>query len=164
MQLNISELLKKKSEKQIFDLTFDLDYLVRDDYKVKLKAPIYIKGEAVNNGSIVEIKGVFVVLCDVQCSRCLDEFEDSFIVEFEERFSKSPEEEEIYPIIEDAIIFDDMVMDDLILSMPVKLLCNKECKGLCHNCGENLNKVNCDCEKDVINPKFAALKDLFKED
>ena len=164
MQLNISELLKKKNEKQYFDLTFDLDYLVREEYKVKLKAPIHIKGEAVNNGSVVEIKGVFVVLCDVQCSRCLDVFEDSFIVDFEESFSKSPKDEEIYQINENSIIFDDMVMDDLILSMPVKLLCNKDCKGLCHNCGENLNKVNCDCERDLINPKFAALKDLFKED
>lgn len=164
MQFNISELLKKKNEKQYFDLTFDLDYLIRDAYKVKLKAPIHIKGEAVNNGSIVEVEGVFIALCEVQCSRCLDEFEDSFIVEFEESFSKDPVDEEIYPIIEDTINFDDMVMDDLILSMPVKLLCNEECKGLCHNCGENLNKVSCDCEKDTINPKFAALKDLFKED
>jgi uncharacterized protein len=164
MQLNISELLKKKNGKQYFDLTFDLEYLIRDEYKVKLKAPIHIKGEAVNNGSIVEMKGVFTVLCEVQCSRCLDCFEDSFIVEFEESFSKAPVDEEIYPIIEDTINFDDMVMDDLILSMPVKFLCNKECKGLCHNCGKNLNKVSCDCEKDTINPKFAALKDLFKED
>jgi uncharacterized protein len=163
MKFDISELLKKKNDELTFELSFDENHLDRDDYRLNLKSPLKIKGKAVNNSDIVEVTGVFSVLVEVQCTRCLEVFEHFFNVDFEETFSKSLENEEFYQIIEGDLIFDEMVMDNLILSMPVRLLCNEECKGLCHNCGVNLNKVDCDCEKETVNPKFAALKELFKQ-
>ena len=164
MKLDISELLKKSIEEFSFDLSFEMNSINRDEYKINLKAPIKIKGKAINNGNVVDAKGTFSILFEVQCSRCLEVFEHFLNVDFEETFSKSVNDEEFYPIIEDIMILDDMVIDNLILSMPIRLLCNDECKGLCPNCGVNLNKVDCDCEKETVNPKFAVLKDLFKQD
>lgn len=163
MKLDISELSKKKIDELAFDLSFDMDHIDRDDYRINLKSPIKVKGKVALMGEVLEAAGSFSVLAEVQCTRCLEVFDHYFNEDFEETFSKSLENEEFYPIIEDIMYFDDLVMDNLILSMPVRLLCNDECKGLCHICGVNLNKVDCDCEKETVNPKFAALKDLFKQ-
>lgn len=163
MKLDISELLKKKIDELVFDLSFEMDHLDRDDYRIILKSPLKLKGKVVCNSDIASATGNFSVLIEVQCTRCLEVFEHFLDVDFEESFSKSMDNDELYPINEGFLIFDDMIMDNLILSMPVRLLCNDECKGLCHNCGVNLNKVDCDCEKETVNPKFAALKDLLNK-
>ena len=51
----------------------------------------------------------------------------------------------------------------LLVFMPFAPLCDKDCKGLCQSCGENLNERTCDCKHEKIDPRFEALKDLFKE-
>ena len=164
MRLDISELLKKKISEIHFDQTFTMDILEREEFVIKLKSPIIIKGRVVNEGDIVEVNGNFSVSIEVECSRCLEEFEHLIHVDFEEYFSKSiNEHDDYYQILDGDLILDEMVMDNIILSMPVRFICNEECKGLCHTCGVNLNKVDCDCEMGTVNPKFAALKDLFKQ-
>lgn len=162
MEFDISGLLRKKVDKLPFEVSYNLESITRDDYSLVLKSPIVIRGTASLMGQIVDVSGEISTVVEVQCSRCLETFDYSLSVDFEESFSKSSNED-YYPIIEEDLILDDMVMDNLILSMPLRLLCNDECKGLCHECGVNLNKVDCDCEKETVNPKFAALKDLFKQ-
>ncbi|MDF2674142.1 MAG: hypothetical protein K0R09_2410, partial [Clostridiales bacterium] len=65
---------------------------------------------------------------------------------------------------ENSIDLKDMVMDNIILSMPIKFLCSPECRGLCPVCGKNLNKYQCNCNKNNVDPRLAVLKDLFKGD
>ena len=45
----------------------------------------------------------------------------------------------------------------------MKPLCKDDCKGLCANCGTNLNKATCDCSPQWEDPRLAALKALKKE-
>ena len=53
----------------------------------------------------------------------------------------------------------------LLLEMPMRLLCRKDCPGLCPVCGANLNATPCDCRKAApkANP-FAALSELLPSD
>lgn len=52
------------------------------------------------------------------------------------------------------------VRDALILSVPVKLLCRESCKGLCVQCGTNLNRGSCQCIPDNSDPRWDVLKNL----
>lgn len=52
------------------------------------------------------------------------------------------------------------VTDALILAVPEKLICQESCKGLCSQCGVNLNRASCTCRKDEIDPRWDALKKL----
>ena len=54
------------------------------------------------------------------------------------------------------------VRDYLLLAIPMKKLCEDDCKGLCYKCGSNLNNGECDCNNDEIDDRWKALLDLKK--
>lgn len=164
MTLNISELLRKRVEKLPFEVTFNGNSIEREDFKLILKSPLRVYGNASYDGQIVNLKGNITAIIEVQCSRCLESLDYHLNVEFDEDYSKLEHNEEIYPIEEECIDLKDMIMDNIILSMPLRFLCSDECKGLCTVCGKNLNKYQCDCNKDNVDPRLAVLKDLFKGD
>lgn len=164
MTLNISELLRKRVEELPFEVTFNGDSIVREDFKLILKSPLKVCGNATYDGQIVNLKGNITGIIEVHCSRCLELLDYQLDVEFNEDFSKLEHNEDIYPIEEECIDLKDMALDNLILSIPLKFLCREDCMGLCTVCGKNLNKYQCDCNKDNVDPRLAVLKDLFKGD
>jgi uncharacterized protein len=48
----------------------------------------------------------------------------------------------------------------IAMSLPVKVLCREDCKGLCSNCGANLNLRICSCKDDWVDSRFTVLRDL----
>ncbi|SUY61625.1 ribosomal protein L32 family protein [Clostridium sporogenes] len=60
----------------------------------------------------------------------------------------------------EAIDVTEVIENNIIIELPIKRLCKKNCKGLCQQCGANLNFSKCKCEKD-IDPRLAKLKDFF---
>lgn len=53
-----------------------------------------------------------------------------------------------------------LLWQELMLALPVKVLCNMSCKGLCHNCGQNLNHGTCACDGEVLDPRLAVLRNI----
>lgn len=60
----------------------------------------------------------------------------------------------------DEIDLNDMVREQLVLSIPIAPVCAEACKGLCAKCGKDLNKGSCDCPPEERQSPFAALKSL----
>lgn len=56
---------------------------------------------------------------------------------------------------------DELATADILLELPSKHLCKPDCKGLCPDCGADLNETACDCGKHRIDPRLEALKDLM---
>jgi len=63
-----------------------------------------------------------------------------------------------------AINITQEIIDLLVLSISQKVLCKKDCKGLCSKCGVNLNKTNCKCKKNNIDPRWDRLKNINFDD
>ena len=55
----------------------------------------------------------------------------------------------------------ELVYSEVIVSLPMKHLCNEECKGICFKCGKNLNEGECDCPKKDIDPRLAPLQAIL---
>lgn len=162
MILDVSKLIKKKIQVLPFDITYEAETLEREGFKVELASPLKVVGDAYYDGEMIRVKGEVSVLIKAQCSRCLINVDYPLKFDFEEEYSKL-EIEDSYPILEgDDINLKDMVIDNIILSMPLRLLCSDECKGLCPTCGIDLNTGLCDCDAEDIDPRLSALKDLFK--
>ncbi len=51
-------------------------------------------------------------------------------------------------------------VDQVVLALPLKPLCQESCRGLCPHCGQDLNTRSCHCADDRADPRFAALKNL----
>ena len=64
---------------------------------------------------------------------------------------------------QDTIVLDDEVRQAIALEVPLKTLCRDECSGLCQSCGADLNKEECNCTREEIDPRWAKLADAFKK-
>lgn len=164
MLLDVSDLLKGKTSVMPFDVELNTGDIKRENFKIALKSSIKVKGTAEYDGEVVNLVGSLTATINAQCSRCLEYFDYVLNADFNEIFSKNSSDEEIYHFTDDDIELTEMIIDNIILNMPFKLLCSVGCKGLCPVCGDNLNRHQCNCNVDDIDSRFAVLKDLFKGD
>lgn len=122
-------------------------------------------------GGIVDVSGTLSVELDMSCSRCLKPLKREVDIEFEESFKHSDtpvtklqdEEEELRYVTEDSVDLTPYIEESFVLNLPFVAVCSDSCKGLCANCGVDLNERECDCNKDRIDPRLAALSDFFKK-
>lgn len=108
--------------------------------------------------------GSFDTVLNVQCTRCLDDVAYNVEAGFDEAFTKSGVDDS-YTYSGNTVSLDKMVYDYLMLSLPQKILCRDDCKGLCPVCGANRNFENCGCGADEVfseNNPFNKLKNLFE--
>lgn len=59
-----------------------------------------------------------------------------------------------------TIDLDPIVREQVLLALPVAVVCKDECKGLCPVCGQDLNEAECGCERKVVDPRLAVLKSI----
>jgi uncharacterized protein len=57
-------------------------------------------------------------------------------------------------------LLEDVLREQVLLSLPARTLCREDCKGLCPRCGHNLNTDPCECDPAPADPRWAALSDL----
>jgi uncharacterized protein len=100
----------------------------------------------------------------LRCARCLTEFDGTFEIDVHELFVPSPgEDDDDYPLDPDGLLdANQMVRDAIGVEMPFSPLCRHDCRGLCPVCGGNRNLGECPGH-DEVDPRFAALSDLFPE-
>lgn len=60
----------------------------------------------------------------------------------------------------DSLALRDALREHVLLSLPMRLICSDACKGLCPNCGANLNTAPCNCAVQRTDPRWSALKGL----
>jgi uncharacterized protein len=64
------------------------------------------------------------------------------------------------PFSGDTIDLTEMIQEQVVLGVPPWPLCHPDCRGLCPQCGADLNRGTCDCEAPVLDDRFAILKTL----
>ncbi|MCC6905640.1 MAG: DUF177 domain-containing protein [Anaerolineae bacterium] len=105
-----------------------------------------------------------------ECVRCLSPFDLPFTIEFSNLFvpiatlSLEARHENPYVIDDgDNIDLAPLVREDAILAVPIQPLCSPGCKGLCPECGQDLNKGTCECSAGSVDPRMAALRTLLND-
>jgi uncharacterized protein len=61
---------------------------------------------------------------------------------------------------EEGLVLEDVLREQVLLSLPARSLCRQDCKGLCPRCGRNLNTESCNCGDSPADPRWSALSDL----
>ena len=108
------------------------------------------------------------------CARCLSEVNDVYTMPFERTvvtegtLTEEQEEDNVdeYVILQNGMLdIDDSVREALILTFPMRLLCEEDCPGLCPKCGKSLKEGSCGCSTKEVDPRWAVLASLkFDED
>lgn len=100
-----------------------------------------------------------------ECSRCLIPTPVEVTLELEELFSFPPSPDSVYSIDETGILdLAPLLREEMILAVPMTVLCRPDCAGLCPECGQNWNESLCDCEQDEIDPRLAVLRARLQAD
>ncbi|MBN1290789.1 MAG: DUF177 domain-containing protein [Candidatus Latescibacteria bacterium] len=145
-----------------------------------LDSPVTVTVDLNESGELVYAKGRIVASIAIECVRCLESFhkeiddEFSFVVKRLKQGEPFPDgkieteeidEEDIIFISHDqkALDITEFVHDALLLSIPSKPVCCEKCKGLCPQCGQNLNIKDCHCSNQNIDPRWQSLKSLFDD-
>ena len=116
-------------------------------------------------GGVVLLRAIVGYRFDGQCDRCLDPFSREGTLPIEHVLVTSAEDEDSdeLVVLEDfQLDLDELVETDLWLELPSKSLCREDCRGLCPQCGKNLNEGLCGCGKKDIDPRLEALKQALQ--
>jgi uncharacterized protein len=116
----------------------------------------------------VVIQGVLAALLTTECVRCLSPAIVPFDVTFSDLFlnpNAVDREPDTFYVIDEGGFIDltPIVREEAILAMPIQPLCSPDCKGLCSECGTNLNTGTCDCAQERIDPRLASLRTLLNK-
>ena len=110
-------------------------------------------------------QGTLQAQIPAECVRCLSPFEQAVSSQITELYHYPPENAPEGALkVDDDVHLDltPLVREDMLLSMPMHALCRPDCKGLCAECGQNLNDGPCGCRPEALDPRLAPLQQLLK--
>jgi uncharacterized protein len=120
----------------------------------------------------IRLKGTFSGKFQVPCARCVEPVQIPLAAEYDlifrpseadseplERSITAPETEIGY-YQGDSLLLEDVLREQVLLSLPVRTLCKPDCKGLCPRCGQNRNTQPCHCDEGPADPRWEALSGL----
>ena len=163
MILDLRSLFVNDGESLSLDCRFDMSEV--DFYGERpLKSPVLVKGSAYSRAGIVTLS----VVCDCEytapCDRCGKQTVKHYKVPIERVLVsklENGENDEIILLQDFKLDLYELCFTEVVLAMPSKHLCKEDCKGLCSQCGKNLNEGSCNCETKQIDPRLAVLSQLL---
>lgn len=144
--------------------------------------PIETKGEVMAVDADILVRGSLEYAQSLDCDRCLEATKSDVQTDFDylvrmvepgaestravpshrdelEEVELSGEQLTTLTVEDDTIDLMKLVQEQILLQVPMKPICRPDCKGLCSQCGANLNEGSCSCAPSA-DPRWAALADL----
>jgi len=118
-------------------------------------------------------QGKIKALLEGECARCLTlcqfplQAEIKFILDQTEAGIEPEMQDDDYQFISKGVPTYNLIprlREALILSVPMRFLCQSDCRGLCPQCGANLNLEECDCKPEQIDPRWGKLEQLLNQE
>ena len=137
-----------------------------------ITSEIAFKGQVSRVDERTFVRGFIRADAEMDCTRCLEPVGRPVEITFEDVFVEAvaeidKEEAEIaIEQLDEAVLeseeidLAEVVREQILLDLPEQIFCKEDCRGLCPQCGGNRNLIDCSCERDQVDPRWAALKDL----
>ncbi|HET6976972.1 MAG TPA: DUF177 domain-containing protein [Pyrinomonadaceae bacterium] len=166
------ELENLEGGKGDFAHVYQPDDLNPVDERISLSGAATVSGKIRRAGNEVFVNGHVDTQARVECDRCLQPVEIPVNTDFALDYITGSEyeagqvaeltEAEMSVAVFDgyAIDVDEIVKEQVLLTVPTRMLCREDCKGICPECGADRNTGNCSCTTNDIDPRWAALKNL----
>jgi uncharacterized protein len=144
-----------------------------DDFDVA--GPVSFEAVVRKTKDTYRVDGRARTTLELTCSRCAEPFRMPVEATFDLRYlphgantgagEREIEEDDLGAAYyrDETIDLGEMVREQFYLALPMKPLCDEACKGLCPQCGTNLNRATCDCRSEWHDPRLEALKAFKKE-
>ena len=156
--LELEPVFNTEGASQSFEYYLDLsDYYYNGIFP--FDKPVKVSGIVRNSTDIVTVSAKADFTLCLACDRCAGDIVRSFSIPIEHTLVTKVEDEtndELIVIDSYHYDIDPLVSEDIVLSLPSKILCSENCKGICTQCGKNLNAGPCECKK-ATDPRWDAL-------
>lgn len=168
----IIDLTTYKDKHIPFDLTIPAEEINLEDEAVSVADAVKIRGKLSKETAQTDVAGEIATVANVECSRCLQPvrqpldfaFTASFVTP--DNYTDAREIQvgiddlEVAVFAGDKIDLTELAREQILLAIPVQVLCREDCKGLCQQCRADKNLVDCSCVEKEVDPRWAALQDL----
>ena len=136
-------------------------------FPVVKKEPFVLKFTNEENRRLL-IQGETEVTIAIPCGRCLKDVEQEFHLVIEKELTLTGGSEETAMegqayMAGTSLDVDQLIFGEILVSWPMKVLCREDCKGICKRCGADLNLTGCQCPKTELDPRMAAIQDIFNK-
>ena len=168
------DLNKLHGSREHFERTFQPSAFDPQDDEFRVAAPVDVSFDVQKLGDeAFAVAGTLNTRLEVECSRCVEPFQVPVEASFDLRYVPQTEnagegerevgEDDLATAYyrEGMIDLVDLLREQFVLALPMKPLCEETCRGLCPQCGTNLNKTQCDCAPKWEDPRLAPLKSLL---
>ena len=167
MQLDLSRIRQPQTH---FERTFEPSDVSMGDDAYQIVAPVHLAFDLHKDKDTFRVVGRVRTELELPCSRCLEPFrlpvDQAFDLRYHPQAEASSEtetevaEEDLETSFyrDEQIDLNELLREQFYLALPMKPLCRDDCKGLCPQCGTNLNTGTCDCTSEWEDPRLAAMK------
>lgn len=171
-----------KEKQRLSRLRFNFGHLLAGDHgvfrdveldypEIEISEDVHLtplQGEfrATHTSRGIYLKGTLKSNIQTECTRCLESVELPIEIELDDLFYHPPHTAPPgeFSISEDGILdLAPLVRELSLLAIPMQVYCRDVCKGICVQCGKNLNEGDCDCVFDEIDPRLASLRALLDD-
>jgi len=172
MFLDVKELAVRKARIQKTYPVGTIDFHTGDFRQLE---PLEVRATAELVEDQIRISGHLHTRLELVCSRCLEPVVEDVSRDFDLFYrpvSTIAKEEEVHLKLDDTevgffqgdgMFLADVLAEQVNLTIPMKVICRGDCRGLCPQCGVNLNSEDCRCETHTTDPRLAPLA-RFKQD
>jgi uncharacterized protein len=176
MFLDVKELAVRKIRIRKSYAPGTVDYRTGDFRQAE---PLEVRATAELVEGQIRITGDLHTRLEMVCARCLEPVHEDIAREFDLFYkpilTMTKEEDERLKLDDTEIAFfegegmflADVLAEQVLLALPMKAICRSDCRGLCPQCGVNLNNEECRCESHAADPRTAPLarlkQDWFKK-
>ncbi|NBJ91583.1 YceD family protein [Parablautia muri] len=169
MLINLADVFTSEGKDRRESVAFEPDRIshMGNSYKIREKSPVDLTFTNIGRGKIL-IRGEMRLVLEIPCDRCLEVVYTPLELRFEQEIfapdldghSLSQDEQQDFMAGYELNV-EAFVNGEILINMPVKVLCKPDCKGICKQCGHNLNEGECGCDTFVPDPRMAAIQDIF---
>ena len=168
--IDISTIVKSinKETDEVVELSLSAFESRLGDYPILEKSPITLHIANQENKRLL-IQGDVDVKLGIPCGRCLEEVPTPIHFRVDKTLSITDDGiidedmEETDYLIGFELDVDKLVYAEILVNWPMRVLCRDDCKGICKVCGMNLNKGACSCQRTELDPRMAAIQDIFNK-
>jgi len=167
MKINLNKLKLAPYQQQDFHFEEHGDNQLLDSWGGQFLQPVRVEGTLEHNGKDINMHGKVRAVVELSCSRCLQPVTYTINTSFFAIIADENRQEEFSQAEEDVVFSFDgiadltpLVQEVIISDIPISVICQEKCKGLCATCGKDLNTGTCGCREDNIDPRWEKLKQL----
>ena len=171
MQIHLSDIADSEGKKIQITSELELEKInfQLGEFPILQKSPVELT--IINTGDrVLELEGQGNVTVGIPCDRCLEEVSVEIPYSIERKLDmKQSDSDRVKNLDENDYLtgmdldVDRLVYLEVLMSWPLKVLCKDDCKGICSQCGKNLNKGPCGCTEEPKDPRMAAISDIFRK-